>query len=198
MNGNALSAAKEACQIEAQNIVKIFCYIEENEFTRAVDALAKAERIASSGCGHSGIACRHFTHLMNCIERSACFIPPSEATHGGMGFVHKGDVMLLASRGGASEELLPILHICREKQVTVITVTENRHSPLAKGADIVLAMHVDRETDRYNCQGTTSFTVLSVIFDALQTALIEEIAFRNEAFARIHPGGAVGKRLNKN
>ena len=104
--------------------------------------------------------------------------------------------MLLASRGGKTAELLPILSICKQKSVIVIAATENLDSPLAKGADIVLQTLVTREVDRFNAQGTTSFTVLSVLFDALQAALIEETGFVNEQFALIHPGGAVGERLN--
>ena len=102
----------------------------------------------------------------------------------------------MLSRGGKTKELLPILDICKKKEVTVISVTENLTSPLAEGADIVIPMAVTRETDRYNSQGTTSTTVLSVIFDALQTALIEVTGYKNEQFALIHPGGAVGERLN--
>jgi hypothetical protein len=86
--------------------------------------------------------------------------------------------------------------LAAEKGVTIISVTENLTSPLALGADIVIPMSITRETDRYNSQGTTSFTVLSVIFDALQTALIEVTGYQNESFALIHPGGAVGARLN--
>ena len=134
---------------------------------------------------------------MCCIEQPAKFIPPSEAVHGGTGFLQKGDVCLLASRGGKTAELIPILDICRAKGVKVITVTENTESPLAKGADVVLKQHVNRETDKYNCQGTTSSTSLAVIFHILQTILIEETGFKNEQFALIHPGGAVGQRLNK-
>lgn len=104
--------------------------------------------------------------------------------------------MLLASRGGKTAELIPILSICKEKGVTIIAVTEDPESPLAKGADIVLQMLVTREVDRFNMQGTTSFTVLSVLFDALQAALIVETDFQSEQFALIHPGGAVGARLN--
>ena len=104
--------------------------------------------------------------------------------------------MLLASRGGKTAELIPILSICKEKGVTIIAVTEDLESPLAKGADIVLQMLVTREVDRFNMQGTTSFTVLSVLFDALQAALIVETDFQSEQFALIHPGGAVGARLN--
>ena len=192
-----LEFAEKAFQIETECLQEAFSHIDLNEFARAVDVLARAERIASSGCGHSGIACQHFAHLMCCIERPARFISPAEAVHGAMGFVQEGDVILLASRGGKTQEHLPLLDISKTRKATVIAVTENLESPLATKADIVLKMHVNRETDRYNSQGTTSFTALSVIFHALQTALIEETGFVNDQFAQIHPGGAVGERLNK-
>ena len=134
---------------------------------------------------------------MCCIERPARFISPAEAVHGASGFLQKDDVMLFASRGGKTAELLPIMDICRKKGVKIITVTENLESPLACGADVVLHQHVNRETDKYNSQGTTSTTALGVIFHVLQTALIEETDYKNEQFALIHPGGAVGQRLNK-
>ena len=188
--------AREAFRIESDAITHALEHIPEEAFMKAVDALKDAPRIAASGCGHSGICCMHFAHLMCCIERPARFISPAEAVHGATGYLKKGDVMLLASRGGKTAELLPIMDICKKKGVTIISVTENLSSPLALGADIVIPMSVTRETDRYNSQGTTSFTVLSVIFDALQTALIEVTGYQNESFALIHPGGAVGARLN--
>lgn len=189
-------AGQEAFRIESDAVLAALSSIPKESFMAAVGALSKAERIASSGCGHSGIACQHFSHLMCCIERPARFISPAEAVHGGTGYLKSGDVMLLASRGGKTQELLPILDICQKKGVTIIATTENLSSPLAKGADIVLPTSITRETDRWNSQGTTSFTVLSVLFDALQSALIEATGYRNEQFALIHPGGAVGERLN--
>jgi D-arabinose 5-phosphate isomerase GutQ len=134
---------------------------------------------------------------MCCIEQPARFISPAEAPHGAMGFLQEGDVMVLASRGGKTKELVGILDICKKKGIKVITVTENLESPLATGADVVLKQYVNRETDKYNSQGTTSSTALCMIFHALQTALIEETDYKNEQFAVIHPGGAVGERLNK-
>lgn len=104
--------------------------------------------------------------------------------------------MVFASRGGKTKELLPILDICKSKGVSVITVTENLDSPLAIGSDVVLKQYVNRETDKYNSQGTTSTTSLCMIFHSLQAAIIEETGYRNEQFAVIHPGGAVGERLN--
>ena len=197
MTQEALKRAREAYAIEAECIQKECEYLDEEQFSRAVEALKNAVRIGTAGCGHSGIACQHFAHLMCCIERPARFISPAEAVHGATGYLQKGDVMLFASRGGKTKELLPILDICKAKGVTVITVTENLDSDLARGADIVLKQYVNRETDKYNSQGTTSTTSLCVIFHALQAALIEETGYRNEQFALIHPGGAVGERLNK-
>lgn len=197
MKKESLAAARAAYETEAACIKEMLGYFDEEAFSMAVELLKNAPRIGASGCGHSGILCQHFAHLMCCIEEPAKFISPAEAVHGGMGFLQEGDVMLFASRGGKTGELLPILDICKRKGVKVITVTENLESPLALGADVVLKQHVNRETDKYNSQGTTSSTALCMIFHALQTALIEETDYQNEQFALIHPGGAVGARLNK-
>ena len=193
---NSLNYAFDTFRIEAESLAETAKVLDREQVRLAVEALAKAERIAASGCGHSGIACRHFAHLMCCAERPARFLSPAEAVHGGLGCMKKGDVMLLASRGGKTDELMTILDVCKTKGVTIIGVTENLSSPLGTEADIVLAMKVTKECDKYNCQGTTSFAVTSAIFDALQAALIEYTGYQKMDFALIHPGGAVGKRLN--
>lgn len=197
MKQEALKAAQAAFDIEAAEIARAKEVMDWNAFSAAVGVLAKAPRIGTAGCGHSGICCTHFAHSLCCIERPARFISPAEAVHGAMGFIQKGDVMVLASRGGKTAELIPILNIAKEKGATVISITEKMDSPLAAGADIVLPMRVDLETDKYNTQSTSSFVALSSVFDALQTALIEETGYVNEKFALVHPGGAVGERLNK-
>ena len=125
MKVESIQAARAAYDIEAQCILEMKDYFDEVAFSRAVHLLAQAPRIGAAGCGHSGIICQHFAHLMCCIERPARFISPAEAVHGATGFLQKGDVMVFASRGGKTKELLPILDICKRKGVTVITVTEN-------------------------------------------------------------------------
>ena len=192
-----MEAARAAFAIESESIAKMCACFGEAAYKKAVALLSDAPRIGASGCGHSGIACRHFAHLMCCIERPARFISPAEAVHGAAGYLQRGDVMVLASRGGKTKELLPILDICKAKGVSVVTITENLESPLAKGADVVIKQYVERETDKYNSQGTTSTTALCVIFHALQAALIEQTGYQEQQFALIHPGGAVGERLNK-
>ena len=197
MKKEAIEMAKKAYLTESECILKMLDYFDEEVYSEAVGLLKNAVRIGASGCGHSGIMCQHFTHLMCCIDRPARFISPAEAVHGATGYLQAGDVMVFASRGGKTSELLPILDICKKKGVKVITITENTDSPLALGADVVIKQYVNRETDKYNCQGTTSSVSLAVIFHVLQTALIEETDFQNEQFAVVHPGGAVGERLNK-
>ena len=197
MKAETKERALAAFTIESDSILATRDKMDMEAFEKAVDALCKAERIGTAGCGHSGIACMHFAHSMCCVERPARFISPAEAVHGATGYLQEGDVMVWASRGGKTDELFKILDICHVKKVTVIGVTENLASPLAEMSDIVIPMVVTSETDRYNSQGTSSFTALAAVFDALQTAVIEETGYKNEQFALIHPGGAVGKRLNK-
>ena len=197
MKAETRERALAAFTIESDSILATRDKMDMEAFEKAVEALCKAERIGTAGCGHSGIACMHFAHSMCCVERPARFISPAEAVHGATGYLQEGDVMVWASRGGKTDELFKILEICHVKDVTVIGVTENLASPLAEMSDIVIPMVVTSETDRYNSQGTSSFTALAAVFDALQTAVIEETGYKNEQFALIHPGGAVGKRLNK-
>ena len=189
--------ARDAFVHEAESVIETGKKMDWEAFEKAVAALKAAPRIGTSGCGHTGIAMQHLAHLMCCIERPARFVSPAEAVHGATGFIQAGDVMVLASRGGKTKELLPILEICKKKGATVIAITENLVSPLAEGSDIVLPIAVTKETDKYNSQGTSSFAVVNAVSAALQAALVEETGYKNEQFALIHPGGAVGERLNK-
>ncbi|MBO4228902.1 MAG: SIS domain-containing protein [Clostridia bacterium] len=197
MKEETLRLVKDVYSIERECIEGLEACFDADALDRAVTFLKDAPRIGTCGCGHSGILCQHLAHLLCCIEQPARFISPAEAVHGAMGFLREGDAMVFASRGGKTKELLPILDICKQKGIRVITVTENLESELARGADVVLRQFVNRETDRFNSQGTTSSTALCVIFHTLTTALMEETGFQNEQFAVIHPGGAVGERLNR-
>ena len=158
MKMEALLAAKAAYEIEYECIKAMQEYFDDEAFSKAIDLLKNAPRIGATGCGHSGIICQHFAHLMCCIERPARFISPAEAVHGATGFLQEGDVCVFASRGGKTGELLPIIDICKRKGVKIISVTENMESPLALAADVVLKQYVNRETDKYNAQGPTHDT----------------------------------------
>ena len=185
IKNEAIQAARAAYDIEAACITEMKEFVDDAQFAKAIELLSNAERIGTCGCGHSGIICQHMAHLMCCIERPARFISPAEAVHGATGYLQKGDVMIFASRGGKTKELLPIVDICKAKGVSIISVTENMESPLAQAADVVLKQHVNRETDKWNAQGTTSTTALCMIFHALQAGIIEQTGYQAEQFALI-------------
>ncbi len=194
---DVVARAKESIAIEAKAIADIAGYLDEESFYEAVKALATAPRITTCASGSSGIAAKKFAHSLCCIERGAQFLSPAEAVHGGMGCMKKGDVVVMVSRGGKTAELLPIIDVCNKKGVTLIGITENLNSILAQKSQIVVPMKIERESDCLNVMATTSYVVTIAIFDAMLNALMVMTDYTLQQFALIHPGGAVGDRLNK-
>ena len=190
-------AAQRSITIEADAIRQVAHYLDKAAFANAVDAIARAERVITCASGSSGAATMKLAHSLCCIERPAKFMSPAEAVHGGLGCVQPGDVVIMVSRGGKTIELLPIIDVVKKKQATLVALTENLDSPLGKKADILLPMRIQQESDRLNAMATASYMVTVAIFDALLCALIEETDYTAEQFAMIHPGGAVGERLNQ-
>ncbi len=197
MTEKALQMAKESLVIEQKAVADVLAKMDWAAFEAAACALSDCDRIITSASGSSGVAAKKFAHTLCCIERPAQFLPPCEAMHGGLGAVQKGNVVVLVSRGGKTAELLPVLDVALKKGATVIGVTENLDSPIGRHADIVLPMHIERESDKYNMQATASFVATIALFDALICAVMEETDYQKSQFALIHPGGAVGERLNK-
>ncbi len=197
MKEESLRSAIESLKIESKAIEDIIDYLDVNAFSEAVKALSSCKKVITCASGTSGIAAKKFAHSLCCIERPAFFLPPAEAIHGGLGALCKEDVMVMISRGGKTVELLPIIDVCNKKGATLIALTENLNSPLANKADIIIPFKVERESDKYNVMATSSFVITIGIFDAMLAAIIEETGYKVEQFALIHPGGAVGERLNK-
>lgn len=193
----SIEMARQSIEIEANAVKDVLDKMDWVAFQKATEALSKCDKIITCASGSSGIAAKKFAHTLCCIERPAQFLPPCEAMHGGLGAVQKGNVVVLVSRGGKTAELLPVLDVSIKKGATVIGVTENMDSPIAKQSDIVLPMHIEKESDKYNMQATSSYIATIALFDALICAVMEETDYKKEQFALIHPGGAVGERLNK-
>lgn len=193
----SIEMARQSLEIEANAVKDVLEKMDWVAFQKATEALSKCDKIITCASGSSGIAAKKFAHTLCCIERPAQFLPPCEAMHGGLGAVQKGNVVVLVSRGGKTAELLPVLDVSIKKGATVIGVTENMDSPIAKQSDIVLPMHIEKESDKYNMQATSSYIATIALFDALICAVMEETDYKKEQFALIHPGGAVGERLNK-
>lgn len=197
MKKESLKWAIESLKIESKAISDIANYWDEECFGKAVDILSTCPKIITCASGSSGIAAKKFSHSLCCIERNAQFLSPAEALHGGMGCIKKGDAVVMVSRGGKTAELLPIIDVCNKKEAVLVAVTENINSPLAEKAQIIVQLKIEKESDKYNVMATTSFIATVAIFDAILVAIMEETDYKLEQFSLIHPGGAVGKRLNK-
>jgi D-arabinose 5-phosphate isomerase GutQ len=196
MEQQSLILAKKSLAIESETISEIENYLNIESFSKAVDILSSCAKIITCASGSSGIAAKKFSHSLCCIERNAQFLSPAEALHGGMGCIKKGDAVVMVSRGGKTAELLPIIDVCNKKEAVLIAVTENINSPLAKNAQIVVPIKIKKESDKYNVMATASFIATVAIFDAMLVAIMEETEYRLEQFSLIHPGGAVGEKLN--
>jgi KpsF/GutQ family protein len=141
------------------------------------------------------MAAKKICHSLNCIERPAVFLTPSDAVHGGLGLLQKGDVLILVSKGGNTEELIKLVSPCKTKGAALVAVTENPGSVLAREADISLIVKVEKEPCPFNMLATASTLAVIAVFDAICIALMEYTGYTREQFAVIHPSGAVGDRL---
>ena len=192
----AYERAMESLKIEQQAVGRVAETLNPAAFQQAVEALSRCPKVITCASGSSGVAAKKLAHSLCCIERSGYFLSPAEAVHGGLGCVQKGDCVVMVSRGGKTAELLPILPVCQKKGAVLIGVTENLDSPPAKASQILLPLSIQRESDKYNVMATASFVATIALFDALLCGVMEETGYRLEQFALIHPGGAVGERLN--
>ncbi len=196
MDNKSFQMAISSLEIESKAISDIIDYLDKESFLKAVEVLSSCPKIITCASGSSGIAAKKFAHSLCCIERNAQFLSPAEAIHGGMGCMKKGDAVVMVSRGGKTAELLPIIEVCNKKEVILIGVTENLSAPLAKNSQIVVPMKIEKESDGLNVMATASFVATIAIFDAMLASIMEITRYSLEQFALIHPGGAVGSRLN--
>jgi KpsF/GutQ family protein len=182
--------------IEAETIKDLSSTVDKDQVLEVINVIKECNgRIIVAGCGTSGVAAKKIVHTLCCIERPAVYLNPSDAVHGELGLVQKGDIVILVSKGGKTGELVSLLPALKEKGVHIITVTENLDSILAKEAATVLKIQVKREPDPFNMLATASTLAVIAIFDAIIISLMHEMNYTKDQFAVIHPGGAVGELL---
>jgi arabinose-5-phosphate isomerase len=168
----------------------------DERFSRAVELIAAAEgRVIVTGVGKSGIVGRKIAATLTSTGTPATFVHPVESVHGDLGIVGPNDVAILLSKSGETEELLPLLEHLKRHGVRVIAFTGTPDSTLGRHADVVLDTFVREEACPHDLAPTTSTTVALALGDALAVVLLERKAFRREDFARLHPGGALGRQL---
>lgn len=167
-----------------------------SDFTQAVKMLFACEgKIIVSGMGKSGHVGNKIAATLASTGTAAFFMHPAEALHGDLGVVESKDLLLAISYSGESDELSAIIPILQRKNVKVIAIVGNLDSTLAKLADCVLSIKVDKEACPLNLAPTTSTTATLVLGDALAVALLSLRDFKPEDFALSHPGGSLGRKL---
>ena len=186
---------RRTLEIEARALLALADRQGEH-FACAVEAmLACRGRVVVMGMGKSGHVGRKIAATLASTGTPAFFVHPAEASHGDLGMVTAGDVVLAISYSGESDELAAILPALKRLGITLIAMTGGPQSTLARHADWVLSCAVDEEACPLNLAPTASTTAQMALGDALAVALLEQRGFRPEDFARSHPGGALGRRL---
>ncbi|MES2071363.1 MAG: KpsF/GutQ family sugar-phosphate isomerase [Pseudomonadota bacterium] len=195
----ALQLACDTLQIEAdalQLLKQRLIADTSASFAQAISLLMNCHgRVVVSGMGKSGHIARKMAATFASTGTPALFVHPGEAAHGDLGMVTAQDVFIAISYSGESSELAAIVPIIKRLGTKLIAMTGNPASSLADWADVHLDVKVDKEACPLNLAPTASTTATLALGDALAVAMLDAHGFREEDFARSHPGGALGRRL---
>ncbi len=193
----SIKIAKKVLKIEADAIMEVRKSLDEN-FVKAIDLLHNCKgKVVITGLGKSGIICRKIAATMSSTGTPAIFLHPAEAIHGDLGVISEGDVAILVSYSGETEELLNLAEVLKRLGIPFISLTGNPSSTLANLSDIHLNIKISREACPMNLAPTASTTATLALGDALSMALLIRKGFREDDFALRHPGGSLGKKLMK-
>ncbi len=193
----ALALAAQTFDIEARALLVLKERVQRDDaFARAVRLMLDCSgRVVVMGMGKSGHVGRKIAATLASTGTPAMFVHPAEAGHGDLGMVTAGDVVLALSNSGESDELNLILPVLKRLQVPLVAMTGRAESALGRHADVVLDSAVEAEACPLNLAPTASTTAQMAFGDALAVALLDARGFKEEDFARSHPGGALGRKL---
>ena len=190
-----LDLARQTLDIEAQAILGVKKHLGEH-FVQAVQAvLAVKGRVVVMGMGKSGHIGRKIAATLASTGTPAFFVHPAEASHGDLGMVTRDDLVIALSNSGESEELSAILPQIKRQGVMLLAITGQTQSTLAQYATWVLDSSVEKEACHINLAPTASTTAQLALGDALAVAVLDARGFKQDDFARSHPGGSLGRRL---
>lgn len=192
---NTLDIARRVLTTEANAIQALTERLDEG-FEAAIDLLLACQgRVIVTGMGKSGIISRKIAATLSSTGTSAFFLHPAEALHGDLGMVRTDDIVIALSHSGETEELVRLLEAIRRIGAKLIALTGSRDSTLGRAADISIDCGIAEEACPMNLVPTASTTAALAMGDALAMTLLERKGFKEEEFARLHPGGKLGRRL---
>lgn len=190
-----IERAKEVLRIEAGAIASLVERVDE-KFSRAVELLSGCRgRVVVTGIGKPGIVGQKISATLSSTGTPSLYLHPVEAIHGDLGRVTGGDVVIAISNSGETEEITRLLPIIKKIGASLIALTGNLKSTLARYSDVVLDIGVDQEACPFGLAPTASTTAALAMGDALAIALLEKKGFKIENYAFYHPGGTLGKKL---
>ncbi len=194
-NFNALDVARRVLQTEINGLKTLSDQLNSS-FSKVIDHLAQLNgHVILAGVGKSGHVARKIAATMASTGTPALFVHPTEASHGDMGMIKKGDVVIALSRSGETKELADITQFCKRFDVTLIAITCKKNSTLAKASDYLLLLPDTPEACNVTGAPTTSTTLQIALGDALAVALLEARGFTAGDFKTFHPGGSLGAQL---
>jgi arabinose-5-phosphate isomerase len=190
-----LAAGRRVLRLEAESLAALEARLDDT-FVQAVRLILDAPgRVIVSGIGKSGIVGRKLAATLTSTGTPAIFLHPVEGLHGDLGIVGRGDVAILLSKSGESSELTGLVEYFKRLGVGIVALTGRRGSTLGRMAGVVLDCSVAEEACPYDLAPTTSSTAALAMGDALAVALLQSRGFSRDDFARLHPGGSLGRRL---
>jgi len=192
-----LDTARRVLQIEADSIREQNGKLDSS-FDRAVEEIASSGgRLCVTGLGKSGLVGQKIAATLASTGTPAYFLHAAEASHGDLGMLVAGDVVLALSASGESPEIVRLLDFARARSLLTIAMTGAPDSSIARAADLTVSVSISREACPLNLAPTASTTALLAVGDALAMALSEKRGFKEEDFAALHPGGELGKKFLK-
>ena len=192
---DVIKEAKKVLRIESEAIDRLMNRIGR-EFVEAVDVVLDTRgKVVVTGIGKSGLVGQKIASTMASTGTPAYYLHPSEGAHGDLGILGKEDIVIAISNSGESEEVLKIVPFVRRLGIRLIAIVGVRTSTLAKGADIVIHVPVEKEACPFGLAPTASTTAELAIGDAMAVTLLLRRGFTKDDFALFHPGGAIGKKL---
>lgn len=195
MNRNIIDEARKVLQMEADALLKLQQYIDD-DFVHCLDVILHLKgRVIVTGIGKSAIIAQKIVATLNSTGTPAVYMHAADAIHGDLGIIQNDDVVICISKSGNTPEISVLIPFLKQSGTPLIALVGNTQSYLAKEADYVLNCTVDKEACPNNLAPTCSSTAQLAIGDALASCLIELRGFTSNDFAKFHPGGVLGKRL---
>lgn len=190
-----IQIAIDTIKIEIEALEKAIENIDDN-FSSSVDMILNCKgRIVVTGMGKSGLIGKKIAATLASTGTPAFFLHPAEGVHGDLGMLVKGDIVIALSNSGETEEIKSLLPLIKRLGLGLISIVGNKNSTLALKSDFILDASILKEACPLNLAPTSSTTVSLALGDALAVALIKSRGFKEEDFARLHPSGALGKKL---